>query len=162
VNIREAPQRGVNIRGAPQSPNGGLRRTLGTDLLVLYGLGVIVGAGIYVLIGTVIAVAGSGAPWSFVIAGAVAAVTGLSYAELAVRFPEAAGTPAYVHEAFGSDLLARIVGFAVAALVIVSTASIARGCAAYAQVFISLPGSAIAGLLVALSAAVACLERFTA
>ena len=146
----------MNIREAPPSTKLGLRRTLGTRLLVLYGLGVIVGAGIYVLIGTVMAVAGSGAPWSFVIAGAVAAVTGLSYAELAVRFPEAAGTPAYVREAFGSDLLARIAGFAVAALVVVSTASIARGCAAYAQVFFSLPGPVIAGSLVALATAAAC------
>ena len=68
-----------------------LRRVLGTSLLTLYGLGVIIGAGIYVLIGTVVDAAGGGAPWSFVLAGILAGLTGLCYAELAVRFPEAAG-----------------------------------------------------------------------
>jgi basic amino acid/polyamine antiporter, APA family len=38
----------------------GLRRVLGTPMLVLYGLGVIIGAGIYVLLGTIVATAGAG------------------------------------------------------------------------------------------------------
>ena len=92
-------------------------------MLVLYGLGVIIGAGIYVLVGSIAAKAGAGAPWSFVMAGLVAAMTGLSYAELAVRFPEAAGAAAYVKEAFGSDRLSRLTGLAVAAVVVVSIAS---------------------------------------
>jgi amino acid transporter len=105
-----------------------LRRVLGASLLVLYGLGVIIGAGIYVLVGGVVGVAGEAAPWSFVLAGVLAALTGLCYAELAVRFPEAAGTAAAnVKEAFGSDRLSQLMGLAVAAVVIVSTASIACG-----------------------------------
>lgn len=49
-----------------------LRRSLGTTLLVFHGLGVIIGAGIYVLVGSVIATAGSAAPSSFLLAGVVA------------------------------------------------------------------------------------------
>ena len=134
-----------------------LRRVLGTPMLVLYGLGVIIGAGIYVLVGTIVATAGGAAPWSFVLAGILAAMTGLSYAELAVRFPEAAGAAAYVKEAFGSDRLSRLTGLAVAAVVIVSTASIARGSAGYLHAFTLLPDAVIAGGLVALFTAVACL-----
>jgi amino acid transporter len=126
-------------------------------MLVLYGLGVIIGAGIYVLVGSIAAKAGAGAPWSFVMAGLVAAMTGLSYAELAVRFPEAAGAAAYVKEAFGSDKLSRLTGLAVAAVVVVSIASIARGSVGYIQEFAPGHDAFIAGAVVAMFTAVACL-----
>lgn len=134
-----------------------LRRVLGTPLLTLYGLGVIIGAGIYVLVGTVIGIAGGAAPWSFILAGILAALTGLSYAELAVRYPEAAGAAAYIKEAFGSDRLSQVMGLAVAAVVIVSAASIARGSAGYRQAFVTWPDAIIAGILVAAFTIVACL-----
>jgi amino acid transporter len=89
-------------------PTPALRRVLGTPLLVFYGLGVIIGAGIYVLVGSVLGVAGEAAPWSFILAGVLAGLTGLCYAELAVRFPEAAGAAAYVKEALGSDRLSQL------------------------------------------------------
>jgi basic amino acid/polyamine antiporter, APA family len=126
-------------------------------MLVLYGLGVIIGAGIYVLVGTIAATAGGAAPWSFVLAGILAAMTGLSYAELAGRFPEAAGAAAYIKEAFGSDALSRLTGLAVAAVVIVTTASIARGSVGYLQPFLPWPDIVIAAALVALFTGVACL-----
>jgi amino acid transporter len=46
---------------------------LGTPLLVFYGLGVIIGAGIYVLVGSVVGAAGPAAPWSFLLGGVLAA-----------------------------------------------------------------------------------------
>ncbi len=134
-----------------------LRRVLGTPLLVFYGLGVIIGAGIYVLVGSVVGAAGAAAPWSFMLAGLLAGLTGLSYAELAVRFPEAAGAAAYVKEAFGSDRLSQLVGLAVAAVVVLSTASIARGSIGYFQFFAPWPDTVIAGGLVLLFTAIACL-----
>ena len=142
----------------PGDSQPALRRALGTPMLVLYGMGVIIGAGIYVLVGTIAATAGGGAPWSFVLAGILAAMTGLSYAELAPRFPEAAGAAAYIKEAFGSDASSRLTGLAVAAVVIVSTASIARGSVGYLQPFLPWPDIVIAGGLVALFTGVACLS----
>ena len=47
-----------------------LRRQLGLPLLVLYGTGITIGAGIYVLIGAVAGHAGVYAPWSFLLAAA--------------------------------------------------------------------------------------------
>src|SRR5881227_3368841 len=73
-----------------------LRRVLTLWPLVFYGLGVIVGAGIYVAIGAVMRRAGESAPLSFLLAGATAGLTGICYAELASRFPEASGGVAYV------------------------------------------------------------------
>ena len=52
-----------------------------------YGLGTIIGAGIYVLIGEVAGVADSYMPLSFLLAGLIALFTALSYAELASRYP---------------------------------------------------------------------------
>ena len=79
-----------------------LQRRLGLPLLVLYGTGVTIGAGIYVLIGAVAGHAGSYAPWAFVLAGLVMALTVASYAELSTRFPVSAGEAAYVRAAFQS------------------------------------------------------------
>src|SRR6185369_17688249 len=100
-----------------------LRRVLTFWPLVLYGLGVIVGAGIYVAIGSVIARAGDTAPVAFLLAGVTAAMTGLCYAELASRFPEAAGSVAYVRHGFGSNALARLTGLALTVVVAISAAS---------------------------------------
>ena len=70
---------------------GGLKRSLSFPLLVLYGLGTTIGAGIYVLIGKVAGAAGVLAPVSFTGAGVIAGFTALSFAELSARFPKSAG-----------------------------------------------------------------------
>ena len=67
-----------------------LRRRLSLALLVLYGVGITIGAGIYVLIGAVAAHAGRAAPWSFMLAAGTMALTVGSYAELATRYPVSA------------------------------------------------------------------------
>src|SRR6478735_498088 len=87
-----------------------LRRRLGLPLLVLYGTGVTIGAGIYVLVGAVAGHAGKHAPLSFIIAAVVMGLTVASYAELCTRFPVAAGEAAYVRAAFGSRFLSRLTG----------------------------------------------------
>ena len=76
-----------------------LRRRLSLPLLVLYGVGITIGAGIYVLIGAVAGHAGRYAPWSFVLAAVTMALTVGSYAELATRYPVSAGEAAYVRAA---------------------------------------------------------------
>src|SRR5690606_18837480 len=86
--------RSVSKPGEAESPPVPLRRSLGIASLTLYGLAVIIGAGIYVAIASVVARAGEAAPLSFLLAGIAAVMTGLCYAELASRFPEAAGAAA--------------------------------------------------------------------
>ena len=121
-----------------QSPTP-LKRTLGTASLVLYGLGTIVGAGIYVLIGEVIVRAGMTSPASFILAGVLVALTGLSYAELSARHPEAMGAAAYVRHAFGSDLASMIVGLMTITVAIITAASITRGGVGYLEPIIDIP-----------------------
>jgi amino acid transporter len=143
------------VSEAGQGP--GLRRSLGLGLLVFYGLGIIIGAGVYVVIGDVIEKAGALAVCSFAVAGALAGLIALAYAELGARHPEAAGAAAYVKAAFGSDRFAQLTGFAVAVVVLISAATIARGTAGYAQAFIAFPEALIAGVVVLVFTAVACL-----
>lgn len=135
-----------------------LRRVLGLPLLLFYGLGTIVGAGIYVAIGQVVGRAGPSAPLSFVLAGLLSAFTGLSYAELSARYPEAGGGAVYVKEAFGSDFLSRAVGLAIALAAMVATASIARGSASYLQAFLPMGEAAASAFVVILFTGVACLR----
>ena len=70
-------------------PKTTLKRDVGLALLTLYGLGNIVGAGIYVLVGEVAGVAGLQAPFAFLLAAFVAGASGLSYGELSARYPTA-------------------------------------------------------------------------
>lgn len=140
---------------APPGPEVRLHRRLGLPLLVLYGTGITVGAGIYVLIGEVAGHAGSYAPWSFVLAAAVMALTVASYAELSTRFPVSAGEAAYVMAAFRSPAFATLVGLLTVAIGVISSAAVALGSAGYIQQFIPLPQFVIALAVLAMLAGVA-------
>ena len=120
-----------------------LARALNLPLTVLFGLGVTIGAGIYVLIGATAGRAGMHAPLAFLLAGLVMAPTAMAYAELASRLPVSAGEAAYVEAGFNSDLLARIVGLIVLAVGVVSAAAIAKGSVGYIREFIAAPPSVI-------------------
>jgi amino acid transporter len=129
-------------------PDITLKRTLTLTNAVLYGLGVTIGAGIYVLIGAAAARAGMYAPVAFVIAAVLMGLTAASFAELAGRMPVAAGEAAYVRAAFQSDRLATLVGLLVIAIAIVSAAAISVGSAGYLGVFLALPEPVRIGLVV--------------
>ena len=76
------------------------KRTISWKLLGLYGLGNILGAGIYVLIGEVAAESGDALVWSFLLAGLVALFTGITYAALASKYPISAGAAIYSERRF--------------------------------------------------------------
>lgn len=116
-----------------------LKRSLTLPLLTLYGLGVTVGAGIYVLIGETASLAGEFAPMAFVMAAIVVGFTAFSYAELSTRYPVSAGEAAYVQAGFQHALLARLVGLAVAVSGIVSAAAVAIGAGGYLASLLALP-----------------------
>jgi amino acid transporter len=132
----------------PANPQVGLRRSLTLGPLLFYGLAVIVGAGIYVAVASVIGRAGTAAPLSFLLAGIAAAMTGLCYAELASRFPEASGAAAYVREGFGSDRAAQAAGIVLTLAVAIAAASIASGAVHYLTLLIGLPPAVLIALLV--------------
>lgn len=116
-----------------------LKRSLSLLLITFYGLGNILGAGIYVLVGKVAGEAGYLSPLSFFIASIIAAISAFTYAELASRYPVSAGETAYLYEGFGLKNLSLIVGLLIAFAGITSCAVIAQGFAGYVHVFVNLP-----------------------
>ena len=128
-----------------------LKRGLSLLLLAFYGVGNILGAGIYVLIGKVAGNAGMYAPLSFLVASVVAAFTAFTYAELAARYPLSAGEAVYVRKGLGSSLLAIGVGLLIVLMGAVSAAVMSRGFVGYLHVLFELPDAmAITLLIVAL------------
>jgi amino acid transporter len=115
-----------------------LQRRLNLPLLTLYGLGVTVGAGIYVLVGATAARAGFYAPISFLLAAFVVAFTGFTYSELSTRFPVSAGEVAYIKNGLSSKFLALLVGLLVVTSGVVSSATISIGAAHYLSNLIAL------------------------
>lgn len=120
----------------PEKPT--LKRSMNLLILTFYGLGTIIGAGIYVLIGEVAAVAGKFMPLSFFLAGLIALFTGLSYTELASRFPVSAGEAVYIKNAWNLNWLSGLIGWMIVLTGIVSAAAISNGFAGYLNVFIDI------------------------
>lgn len=132
-----------------------LKRSLTLPLLVLYGLGVTIGAGIYVLIGAAATRAAAHTPVAFVLAGIVMALTAASIAELAVRMPVSAGEAAYVQAGFRSQRLALVVGLLVLAAGVVSAAAISRGAAGYLGELVPMRQASLVTAVVIVMGAVA-------
>lgn len=132
-------------------PRGSLKRSLNLPLLTVYGLGTILGAGIYVVVGEVASEAGALTPIAFLIAAIAAGFTALSFAELSARIPQSGGPIDYTERAFGLTALSNAVGIALAATGIVSAATIATGFVGYLGVFFDLPHwLVVTGLVLAL------------
>ncbi len=108
-----------------------LKRVLGLVDVVGLGVGIIVGAGIYTLIGSAAAYAGSALWFSFLLAGALALLTGLTYAELSSMFPKAGSTYYYSKNAFRSPFVSFMAGWFIAAAGIIGAATVALGFAYY-------------------------------
>jgi basic amino acid/polyamine antiporter, APA family len=126
-----------------------LKRALTLSHAVLYGMGVTIGAGIYVLIGAAAARAGMQAPLAFMAASILMGLTAASFAELGSRMPVAAGEAAYIRAAFGSDRLALAAGLLVIGIAVVAAAAISVGSAGYLGVFINLPEPILVAAVVA-------------
>ncbi|URD86759.1 Amino acid permease [Musa troglodytarum] len=114
---------------------GGLVRHLGLFELILLGIGASIGAGIFVVTGTVARDAGPGVTISFALAGAACVLNALCYAELSSRFPAVVGGAyLYTYAAF-NELMAFLVFTQLMLDYHIGAASIARSLASY---FVSL------------------------
>lgn len=116
-----------------------LKRAITLPLLIMYGLGVTIGAGIYVLVGATAAQAGIYAPSSFLLAAIVMLFSAASFSELSGRFPQSAGEAAYVEAAFKWPSLTVVTGVLLIAASVVSAAAITIGCAGYVATLVSVP-----------------------
>ncbi|WP_299050734.1 APC family permease [uncultured Nocardioides sp.] len=119
--------------------DGGLKRSITGRLLFFYVLGDVLGSGIYVLIGAVAGEVG-GAFWAaFAVGVTVAAFTGLAYAELATKYPQAAGASLYVNKAFRNRGLTFMTTVLYLSATFAAAGSLAAGFARYFGQIWSLP-----------------------
>jgi len=100
---------------------------------VTYGVGVIVGTGIYTLIGIGAGISGNLLWLSFIIAGIIASLTALSYAKLSSLFAKESAESFYAQKAFKSKKISFLVGFLSLIVWVFSGATVAWGLAAYAK-----------------------------
>lgn len=112
-----------------------LKRVFGLPTLVIYGVGDILGAGIYAVIGKIAGLSGALVWVSFLTAMVVAALTALSYAELGSRFPQSGGVAYFVHRAFRTDWLSILVGWLMFCTCLVSMATLSKAFAGYLNTF---------------------------
>ncbi|MEM2949351.1 MAG: amino acid permease [Candidatus Bilamarchaeaceae archaeon] len=115
-----------------------LKRALWLLETTICGVGIILGAGIYALIGKAAGMAGNAVWISFVIAAIVAGLSGLSYAELASMFPKAGAEYEYVRNAFNKRL-AFVIGWLIALSGIVGATTVALGFGGYFEAITGVP-----------------------
>ena len=115
-----------------------LHRSIGPVQLALYGLGSMLGAGIYGLIGKAAGEVGNAVWLAFVVALVAALLTALSYASLGSRYPRAAGAAYVTERAFGLPLVSFVVGLALVCSGLTSVATQSRVFAANLAVLFNL------------------------
>jgi APA family basic amino acid/polyamine antiporter len=125
-----------------------LRRELGLLEAVVYGVGLILGAGIYAILGEATGVTGDSIVISFLLAALIASLTGLSYAELASLFPKAEGDYIYVREAFDRELVSDATALGRLLMGVISSAAVALAFSGYLSSFVDVPSIPIAVLVV--------------
>ncbi len=130
-----------------------LKRVLGLFEITISGIGIILGAGIYALIGEAAGLAGNAVWMAFAFSALVALFTGLSYAELSSMFPRASAEYEYTAQAFGR-FPAFVIGWLITFSGVIGAATVALGFAGYFFALSGAPRVPSALILVALLSAV--------
>lgn len=116
-----------------------LKRALSLLEITLVGIGDILGAGIYVLMGKAAGLAGNMVWFSFLFAGLTAALSALSYMELSSMYPRAGAEYEFARKAFG-ERIGLFVGLLVIYYVVITGSAVALG---FGRYFSSLFGDGI-------------------
>lgn len=127
------------VKPGARSPGVELIRSIGPFQLTLYGLGSMLGSGIYGLIGQAAGQVGNAVWASFLVAMVAALLTALSYASLGSRYPRAGGAAFVAQKAYRMPLLSFVVGLAV---VCSGLASVATQSQVFARNLVVLLGPA--------------------
>lgn len=131
-----------------------LDRSLGLWSVTASGVGIIVGAGIYVLVGAAAERAGGRVWMSFVAAAVLSALTSLSYIELAAMFPRAGAEYEYARHV-APPSVAFVTGWMMVVGLFVAAAAVSLGFARYLEYFVDVDRRAGAVLLIVSVTAVA-------
>jgi APA family basic amino acid/polyamine antiporter len=132
-----------------------LKPVLGPIQLIFYSVGVIVGAGVYSVIGSAAGLAQEGLWLSFIIGAGVALLTAFSYAEMATSFPIAGAEYAYIKQAWPrADWFSFTVGIVILLGGAATAATVSMAFAGYLRVFVDVPSIGAALALLGLCSAV--------
>ena len=116
-----------------------LKTSLSLFQMTFLGVGTMVGAGIYVLVGKVAGISESLSLWAFIAAAVIVSFSAYCHGFLAKHIPSSAGAAEYVQRAFRSSKLTLIVGLGVLLTGVVSSATLANGFYGYLIEFFILP-----------------------
>jgi len=117
--------------------DAGPKRYVSTREAAFIGVGAMVGAGIFSLLGTAAEVAGSAVWLSFALAGGIAALQGYSFAKFGARYPTAGGLLEYVNRAYGEGHAATITSWLTFSANVIVTAMVALSFGSYASTAIA-------------------------
>jgi len=117
----------------------GLTKKIGLIGLIASGIGMILGAGIYALIGSAAGISGNSVWLSFLLGAFISSFTGISYAELSSAIPKSAAEYFYVKEAFSNRLLPSIIGYVIIFTEIFAASTVAMGFAGYLTGLLGYP-----------------------
>jgi APA family basic amino acid/polyamine antiporter len=131
-----------------------LKRAVGLLEASVYGVGLILGAGIYAILGEAVAETGESIVVSFLLAAAVATFTGLSYAELASRYPKGEGEYLYAWAAFGNKRLSELTAVLRVLTGVIAAAAVALAFGQYLGTFVPLSSVPVAVTVLVLMSAV--------
>ena len=115
------------------------KKAFNTVSAVMLGIGSMVGAGIFIVIGQAGAIAGNLVWLSFVIGGIAALLSGYSLAKLALRYPSRGGIVEYLVQCFGEGIFSGSAGVLFYLSQLVAIAAVAKSFGAYAATFMHTP-----------------------
>ena len=131
-----------------------LKRVLGPVQLTFYSVGVIIGAGVYSVIGAAAGLAGESLWLSFLAGAVVALLTALSYAEMTTSFPGAGAEYVYMRLAFpGMNWISFAVGLIILIGGAATAATVAVAFGGYLKTFMAVPTVLSATFLLAVCTA---------
>ena len=116
--------------------------TMNVRQAAFIGVGAMVGAGIFSLLGAAGEVAGAAVWLSFLLAGVVAGLQGYSFAKFGARYPSAGGLLEYVARGFGDGHFTGIIAWLVTATNAIVTGMVAVSFGSYASSALNLNGEA--------------------
>ena len=124
--------------------------------VIALGIGSMVGAGIFALMGQATLMAGKNVYWSFILGGVAALLSGYTYAKLGSRYPGSGGIMDYFNEAFSHKTLSGALTLIYLGTLVITVALVAKSFGAYAS-RLFLPDRAVTIYSTALFASVAIL-----
>jgi len=123
----------VPARSMAAGPSGTKARQMSLLSVTALGIGAMVGAGIFAVLGQTALLAGKDTYIAFILGGVVAALCGYSYAKLACRYPDSGGISTYFDEAFGAGRLSGTLSLIYLITIAATIALVAKAFGAYAN-----------------------------